>query len=135
MGLGEIDVVIMGLATNRNDSLQVIVAEDYFVFVDSRLLRNELEHKLLALAYLEDAFLLAELEARWNLDLPLRGFLAHVPDHDRLLGHVLHWHLAKVEDVWEVEHGSAADCSDWHDELLPLGQHHEIVGIVRLGLW
>ena len=60
MGLGEVDVVIMGLTTDRNDGLQVIVAEDYFVFVDSRLLRNELEHELLALAYLEDALLLAK---------------------------------------------------------------------------
>lgn len=132
--LRKVHVVIVRLAENRNDCLQVVVAQDDLVLVDARLLRNELEDQLLTLADFKDAFVLAEVEARRRLDLPLRGLLADVPDHDGLLGHVLHRYLTEVEDVWEVKHGSAAYGPDGHDELLSLGEDHEVIRIVRLGL-
>lgn len=113
----------------------MVVAQDDLVFVGSRLLGNELEYQLFALAYLQDALLLAQLEARWNLDLPLCGLLSDIPDHDWLFGDMLDWDLSEVKKIWEIQHGSAADSSDWHDELLSLSQDHQVVRVVRLGLW
>lgn len=112
----------------------MVVAQNYLVLVGSGLLGNELEYQLFTLAHFEDTFLLAELETRWNSDLPLGCLLSNVPDHDRLFGDVLHWHLGEVQNVWEVEHGSAPDGPDWHDELFSLGQDHEVVRVIRLGL-
>jgi len=53
----------VGLSLDQDCGFEVIVAEYDLVFVSSRFLRNELEHELFALSHLEDALLLAELEA------------------------------------------------------------------------
>jgi hypothetical protein len=61
--LREVNVIVVGLSLDQHCGFEVIVAEYDLVFVGSRFLRNELEHELFALSYLEDALLLAELKA------------------------------------------------------------------------
>lgn len=66
--------------------------------------------------------------------MPLGSFLSDVSYHDWLLSDVLDWHLAEVELVGEVDHGSAADGADGNDELFSLSEDGEVVGVVLLGL-
>ena len=125
----------MRLAEDRNDGLEMVVAQDDLIFVGARFLWDEFEDQLLALANLEDSLVFAEVKACRCLDLPLGGLLAHIPDHDWLLRDVFHGYLAEIKNVREVKHGSAADGPDGHDELLSLSEHHEVVRVVGLGLW
>ena len=47
---------------------------------------------------------------------------------------MLDGHLPEIQNIWEVEHGSAAHSSDGHDELFSFGEDHEVIGVVGLGL-
>ena len=48
---------------------------------------------------------------------------------------MLDGHLPEIQNIWEVEHGSAAHSSDGHDELFSLGEDHKVIGVIGLGLW
>ena len=77
---------------------------------------------------------MADAEGGRHANPPLGGLLTNVADDDGLFSFVLDGNEAKVQLVWEVEHGSAATCADGHYELLTLGHHHQVIGVVALGL-
>lgn len=90
------------------------------------------EHELLRLAYIKCSFVLINLEALGDFYVPLCSFLANVSDHDWLFSDMFHGHLAEVQLVGEVDHGSAAHGADGHDELFTLSEHSQVVGVVLL---
>ena len=135
MALAKVHIVIMRLALNWDACFKVIVRQNYLIFVNSRFLWNEFKNELFRFSDLQNSFVLAKFEALWDLNLPLGGFLADVSNHDWFLGVVLDWNLSEIQNIWEVDHSSASNCSNWNDELFSLGEYIEIVRVIRLGLW
>ena len=94
-----------------------------------------MEYYLSNLTNFKNSFVLTDLKVVWHSYLPLGGLLTDIPDHHRLLCLKLHGHKAEVELVREVKHGTAATSANGNYEFLTLSHDHQVIGIVRFGLW
>lgn len=113
-------------------ALKVIEAERELFFVLTGFSCLKVEDKLLNFADFEDAFAFVDLEARGHIDLPLCGALADVSENDGFFIVEFNGHEAEVQDVGEVKDSAAALSADRDDELLALGDDHEVVSVVAL---
>jgi len=65
--------------------------------------------------------------------MPLGGLFTNVTNHDGLLSCVLDGDGSKIDGVWEVEQGTAADGTNWYYEFLSFCHNGQIIRVVELG--
>ena len=132
MTLGEVDIVVVSFTECGDSALKVIEAKGQFFLVLTGFSGFEVEDQLLNFTNFENTLALINLEARRHVQLPFCGAFTDISENYGLFVVELHWNKSKVQHIWEVKDCTAALSTDWHDELLTLGDDHEVVCVVAL---
>lgn len=132
MAFRKIDVVVVSFTKCGDGALKVIEAKRELFFILAGFSCLKVEDKLLNLTDFEDTFTLVYLEARRHVDLPLCGTFTDVSENYGFFIVEFNGYEAEVQDVGEVKDSAAALGADGDDELLALGDDHEVVGVVAL---